>query len=74
MERKRQRFNSENKVEILREHFKNKVPISGLCEKYGTYPCAPAGAVGRRDHGRRAGSVGLPPVSCPLTPHTNLLH
>ena len=38
MEGKRQRFNPEKKVEILREHLKNKVPISELCEKYGLHP------------------------------------
>lgn len=38
MEGKRQRFSPEKKVAILREHLKNKVPISELCEKYGMHP------------------------------------
>ncbi len=38
MDRKRRRFSSEKKVEILREHLKNKVPISELCQKYDLYP------------------------------------
>jgi len=38
MDRKRRRFSSEKKVEILREHLKNKVPISELCQKYGLHP------------------------------------
>lgn len=38
MEGKRQRFSPEKKVEILREHLKNQVPISELCEKYGVHP------------------------------------
>ncbi len=38
MDGKRQRFSPEKKVEILREHFKNQVPVSELCEKYGIYP------------------------------------
>jgi transposase len=38
MEGRRQRFSPEKKVEILREHLKNKVPISVLCEKYGMHP------------------------------------
>ncbi len=38
MESKRQRFSPEKKVEILREHLKNQVPISELCEKYGLHP------------------------------------
>lgn len=32
------RFGPEKKVEILREHLKNKVPISELCQKYGLHP------------------------------------
>lgn len=38
MDRKRRRFSPEKKVEILREHLKNKVPISELCQKYGIHP------------------------------------
>lgn len=38
MEGKRRHFSPEKKVEILREHLKNKVPISELCEKYGLHP------------------------------------
>jgi len=35
---KRKRYTPEQKMEILREHLKNKVPISELCEKYGIHP------------------------------------
>lgn len=38
MNEKRQRFNPEKKVEILREHLKNQVPISELCKRYGIHP------------------------------------
>ena len=38
MDRKRRRFSPEKKVEILREHLKNKVPISELSQKYGLHP------------------------------------
>jgi transposase-like protein len=38
MEGKRQRISPEKMVEILREHLKNKVPISELCEKHGLHP------------------------------------
>lgn len=38
MDRKRRRFSPEKKVEILREHLKNKIPISELCQKYGIHP------------------------------------
>ena len=38
MDDKRQRFSPEKKVEILREHLKNQVPISEVCEKYGIHP------------------------------------
>jgi len=38
MEGKRQRFSPERKVEILREHLKNKMSISELCQKYGLHP------------------------------------
>jgi transposase-like protein len=34
----RRRFTPEQKVEILREHFKNKVAISELCRKYDINP------------------------------------
>ena len=38
MAEKRQRFNPEKKLEILREYLKNRVPLSELCEKYGIHP------------------------------------
>ncbi|MBE0432317.1 transposase [candidate division WOR-3 bacterium] len=38
MDEKRRRFSPEKKVAILREHLKNKMPISELCEKYGMHP------------------------------------
>lgn len=38
MEGKRQRFSPEKKVEVLREHLKNQVPVSELCQKYGLHP------------------------------------
>jgi len=38
MTKQRKRYSPEKKVEILREHLKNKVPISQLCEKYGIHP------------------------------------
>ena len=34
----RRKFTPEQKVEILREHFKNKVAISELCRKYEIHP------------------------------------
>lgn len=34
----RKQYPPEKKMEILREHLKNKVPISELCEKYGIHP------------------------------------
>lgn len=36
--KRRQRFSPEKKVEILREHLKNRIPISELCEKYNIHP------------------------------------
>lgn len=38
MDEKRRRFSPEKKLEILREHLKNKVSISELCERYGIHP------------------------------------
>jgi len=38
MDEKRRRFSPEKKLEILREHLKNRVPISGLCKRYGIHP------------------------------------
>ncbi len=35
---KRKKHPPEKKVEILREHLKNKVPVSEVCEKYGIQP------------------------------------
>ena len=35
---KRRKYSPEKKVEILREHLKNKVPVSDVCEKYGIQP------------------------------------
>jgi transposase len=34
----RKKYPPQKKVEILREHLKNKVPIAELCEKYGIHP------------------------------------
>lgn len=34
----RKRYTAEKKVEILREHFKNKMAISEICSKYGINP------------------------------------
>ena len=34
----RKKYPPEKKVEILREHLKNKVPVSEVCEKYGIKP------------------------------------
>jgi len=34
----RKRYTPEKKVAILREHLKNKVPISEVCKKYGINP------------------------------------
>lgn len=38
MDEKRRRFSPEKKLEILREHLKNRVPISELCKRYGIHP------------------------------------
>ena len=35
---KRKKYPPEKKVEILREHLKNKMPVSEVCEKYGIQP------------------------------------
>lgn len=34
----RRRFTPEQKMQILREHLKNRVPISELCEKHKLHP------------------------------------
>ena len=34
----RNQYPPEKKMEILREHLKNKVPVSEICEKYGIHP------------------------------------
>ena len=34
----RKRYTPEQKVLILREHLKNKVPVSEVCKKYGINP------------------------------------
>jgi len=34
----RKRYTSEKKVEILREHLKNKIPVTEICSKYGITP------------------------------------
>ena len=38
MDSKRRRFTPEQKVSILREHFKNKVGVAELCRKYNINP------------------------------------
>lgn len=38
MDSKRRRFSPEQKVLILREHFKNKVGVAELCRKYDINP------------------------------------
>lgn len=38
MDEKRRYFKPEQKMEILREHLKNKVSVSELCEKHGIHP------------------------------------
>ena len=38
MANQRKKYPPEKKVEILREHLKNQIPISELCEKYGVHP------------------------------------
>ncbi len=38
MTKQRKRYTPQQKMEILREHLKNKVPISEVCEKYGIHP------------------------------------
>lgn len=38
MSNPRRKYSPEQKVEILREHLKNKIPVSELCEKYGIHP------------------------------------
>jgi len=35
---KRRVYTPEQKVSILREHFKDKVPVSEMCNKYGLNP------------------------------------
>ncbi len=34
----RRKFSAEKKVEILREHFRNKMTITEICDKYGINP------------------------------------
>jgi transposase-like protein len=34
----RKRYTAEKKVEILREHLKNKIPVTEICSKYGITP------------------------------------
>ena len=36
--RKRRSFSAETKAEILREHYKDKVPVSDVCEKHNIQP------------------------------------
>ena len=38
MANQRRKYPPEKKVEILREHLRNKVPISKLCEQYEIHP------------------------------------
>ena len=38
MTNQRKHYPPEKKVEILREHFKNRVPVGEICEKYGIKP------------------------------------
>ena len=38
MANQRRKYPPEMKVEILREHLKNKVSVSEVCEKYGIHP------------------------------------
>lgn len=35
---KRRRFTPEKKVELLREHLKNGISLSEICEEYGIHP------------------------------------
>jgi transposase-like protein len=35
---KRRRFTPKKKVELLREHLKNGIPVSEICEEYGVHP------------------------------------
>jgi transposase len=35
---KRRRISPEKKVELLREHLKNGIPVSEICEEYGIHP------------------------------------
>ena len=37
-EKQRNRFSSEEKIKILREHLLEKVPVSEICDKYGVQP------------------------------------
>lgn len=38
MTNQRKKYPPEKKVEILREHLKNKMSVSEVCEKYGIHP------------------------------------
>jgi transposase len=35
---KRRRFTPKKKVELLREHLKNGIPVSEICDEYGIHP------------------------------------
>jgi transposase len=35
---KRRKFSPAKKVELLREHLKNGIPLSEICEEYGIHP------------------------------------
>ena len=38
MTKRRKKYSPEKKVEILREHLKNKMSVSEVCEKYNIHP------------------------------------
>jgi len=38
MSERRRKYTAEQKVTILREHLKNKMSVSELCEKHGIHP------------------------------------
>jgi len=35
---RRNRYTAKQKIEILREHLENRVPVSKLAERYGVHP------------------------------------
>jgi len=35
---KRRRFTPKKKIELLREHLKNGIPVSEICDEYGIHP------------------------------------